>query len=274
MLKREDTNSYQYPNQLLRSQLKRINRMKIFNLKERMRRTTYFFRKADLIFLLINLTLVFLILGESEDNSTLIVIYMILLALCLLSFIAFDIIITVQRLHDLNKKGTWYFAKFIPIYNIIFAFELLFVKGTKVSNAYGNDPRLMGKGKYVNNIFLNIGILLFLVFSVVTLNNLKEEKENRITSVIISNPRNNDYCIYEYEDTTGLKYSIFRINTVIKDSLIVSGSIYAFSSQLEAFDAIDEYQTSGNDFWGEQEIISNREFKKIKIVKAKRMKSK
>jgi len=247
--------------------------MEIFSTKERLRRTYYLFQKAILLLLLINMVIVFMIVGENEDNSTLIVIYMTLIVICLLGFIAFDVISTIQRLHDLNKKGTWYFANLIPIYNIIFGIELIFARGTRGANFYGVDPRLIENEKFRKNILRNIGVLFILIVSLIALSILKEERDAGITSMIIENPQVNDCFIYEHKDSTGFNYNIFKIDNIIGDSLIVTSAIYAFRSELDAIDALVKNKESSNDFWSEEEKISIDDLGSMNISKAKRIKN-
>ncbi len=48
--------------------------------------------------------------------------------------------VTVQRLHDLDRSGWQYWRLSIPFYNLYLGFILLFRKGTKGPNQYGDDP--------------------------------------------------------------------------------------------------------------------------------------
>jgi uncharacterized membrane protein YhaH (DUF805 family) len=57
----------------------------------------------------------------------------------LVSVIA-NIMITIQRFHDLNRPGIHFLFMLIPFYNIYLAFVLLFKKGTEGPNQYGDDP--------------------------------------------------------------------------------------------------------------------------------------
>lgn len=51
-----------------------------------------------------------------------------------------NIMLIIQRCHDLNKSGWFYFVLVIPVIGIIFALYLLFAKGTEGPNQYGPDP--------------------------------------------------------------------------------------------------------------------------------------
>jgi uncharacterized membrane protein YhaH (DUF805 family) len=46
----------------------------------------------------------------------------------------------VQRWHDLDRPGTYWFLSLIPVLNIIPGLILLVAKGTKGPNQYGDDP--------------------------------------------------------------------------------------------------------------------------------------
>lgn len=48
--------------------------------------------------------------------------------------------VTIRRLHDLNKSGWWVLLFFIPYVDIVFSFYLLLMPGTNGINRYGFDP--------------------------------------------------------------------------------------------------------------------------------------
>ena len=50
------------------------------------------------------------------------------------------IAVTVKRFHDLDRPGWHWFLLFIPLYNIVLGFQLVFQKGTLGPNRYGRDP--------------------------------------------------------------------------------------------------------------------------------------
>lgn len=55
-----------------------------------------------------------------------------------------SIAVTVRRLHDIGKAGTWYFIVFVPIIGGIWLIVLLATAGTTGSNQYGDDPYANG----------------------------------------------------------------------------------------------------------------------------------
>ena len=63
-------------------------------------------------------------------------------AAVLLWLIAFipGLLLTIRRLHDLDKPSWWCIGMFIPIVNFLLLFFLLFYRGTKGPNRYGPDP--------------------------------------------------------------------------------------------------------------------------------------
>lgn len=50
------------------------------------------------------------------------------------------IMITIRRLHDLDKSGWFILLAFVPIVNIAFLIYIWFFKGTDGYNRYGEDP--------------------------------------------------------------------------------------------------------------------------------------
>ena len=50
------------------------------------------------------------------------------------------LLLSVRRLHDLNRPTWWIIGNFIPFLNILFACYLVFFKGTDGPNRYGPDP--------------------------------------------------------------------------------------------------------------------------------------
>ncbi len=46
----------------------------------------------------------------------------------------------IKRLHDRNRIGWFIVLAYVPVVNIWIGIELLFLKGTKGQNEYGDDP--------------------------------------------------------------------------------------------------------------------------------------
>ena len=74
------------------------------------------------------------LMGSAEDDIQIIIQIVIIPAMY-----SFPLL-TIRRLHDLDKSGWLYLIMLVPIINLIFLVYLLFVKGTVGSNRYGSDP--------------------------------------------------------------------------------------------------------------------------------------
>ncbi|PBQ33821.1 hypothetical protein CNR22_19215 [Sphingobacteriaceae bacterium] len=65
----------------------------------------------------------------------------ILLAIYYLGIIVPGLAVTVRRLHDQNKSGTWFFLAFFPLIGGIWLLVLMCTEGTSGPNQYGADPK-------------------------------------------------------------------------------------------------------------------------------------
>ena len=81
-----------------------------------------------------------------------------------LFFWIIEILVTIRRLHDLNRSGFQYWLLMVPGYNIYLALILWFKRGTKGPNRYGSDPlggadisSSEGKNWGLNEMWVNIG---------------------------------------------------------------------------------------------------------------------
>ena len=68
--------------------------------------------------------------------TTLGLMFLVVNIICLYSLF----VLIIKRLHDLNNNGWWSILIFIPFVNIAFAIYLLFFRGTKEPNRFGNPP--------------------------------------------------------------------------------------------------------------------------------------
>ena len=59
--------------------------------------------------------------------------------LWLMAFVP-GLMLTIRRLHDLDKPSWWCIGMIIPIVNFLLLFFLLFYRGTRGPNRYGPDP--------------------------------------------------------------------------------------------------------------------------------------
>ena len=98
---------------------------KIFTTRGRLNRKAYFIQTLKLIVLMI----VGAILAQFLIGVP------ILIAACVGSYM-----ISIRRLHDLNKSGWWVLLYFVPYVNLVFGLYLLFKSGTPGYNRYGEDP--------------------------------------------------------------------------------------------------------------------------------------
>jgi len=244
--------------------------MNIFNAKDRLRRTDYFFQQVISLLLLFNVVFIFAVLGENEEDATLSFVYSLVTILSAVVYVVFDVISTIRRFHDLNKKGTWLFALFIPLYNIVLALGLLFERGTDGINFYGPDPRTFVKDTFKRGILINIGLVFLLGYSIYSVSSFEKERRKDMTAEIISHPAVSDFFVYENGDSTEYKYNIFKIVQVKGDSLVVMTGNYSFRSESEASKAMDESEFSIKDIWGETETISKDVLGYINISRAKR----
>jgi len=98
---------------------------KIFTTKGRLNRKAYFMHTLKLIGLMIvGAILAQFLIGVPILIATWVGSYMI----------------SIRRLHDLNKSGWWVLLYLIPYVNLIFGLYLLFAPGTHGYNRYGEDP--------------------------------------------------------------------------------------------------------------------------------------
>jgi len=80
----------------------------------------------------VSFILLYLYPGSIVLLYCLVIVYFLMFLFLLVTILPF-ISCWVRRIHDTNKSG-WFFL--VPVYNII----LLFIRGTKGDNRFGNDP--------------------------------------------------------------------------------------------------------------------------------------
>lgn len=54
--------------------------------------------------------------------------------------------VSVRRLHDTNRKWTWYLAIIVPLLNLYLLYLLIFKEGDAGENQYGPDPKAVDDG--------------------------------------------------------------------------------------------------------------------------------
>jgi len=103
-------------------------------------------RKEYWMFFLFNIIIwvAFLILSISlsgNDNIETPPVLAILLGIYFLGMIIPGLAVTVRRLHDIGKSGSWFFIYFIPLIGGIWLLVLMCTDGTPGPNMYGPDPK-------------------------------------------------------------------------------------------------------------------------------------
>ncbi len=247
--------------------------MSIFKTTERLRRTDYFFQKLISFTILMSTVLVLKFIEDNTDNEIITSVHSVTVILVVFGFIIYDAISTVKRLHDVDKKGTWYFARLIPIYNIIFELGLIFERGTRGKNTFGFDPREIEKNSFKKRILTNSIFLILLISSMVWFMDVKKQQDIEIRLERIENPQINDSFIYKYEDPSGYNYNILRVDNIIGDSLHVTIAYNAYLSEYDASVELRENGKLNKDFWGETALLSKRDLEDINILKAIRLKN-
>lgn len=156
----------------------------------RMRRTTYavWFIPAVIIWFFIRI-------GSESVTSTANVDMMSLVILTIFEIISWLVllIIAIKRLHDCNYKGWWALVPFVVI-------AILFVKGTKGTNRFGDDPRpknshLNQGGEIETDLSLLILFALSVLLNVSILTSIHEQiKQNQdnLPTVQDQTPSNNE----------------------------------------------------------------------------------
>lgn len=110
------------------------------NFEGRARRQEYW------MFYLFNMIFTFLlyiplIAAAAMESDALMLTGGILLMLYILAIIIPSIAVSVRRLHDQDKSGSWYFVTFIPFIGGIWLLILMVTEGTHGPNQYGPDPK-------------------------------------------------------------------------------------------------------------------------------------
>ena len=108
----------------------------IYTTEGRLNRLRYF--KYQIIWILIGL-LIGLIIGFIIGDSSGSLLNMVVGLFSLFMGIG-NIMLSVRRLHDLNKSGWFMLLAFVPLVNLVFALYLYLAPGQVGANQYGADP--------------------------------------------------------------------------------------------------------------------------------------
>ncbi len=85
---------------------------------------------------------------NDEPNYTLMTIVGAYILVTLIPSIA----VTVRRLHDIGKSGTWYFISFIPYIGGFWLLILTCMDGENKPNKWGENPKGIGNDTLINQI--------------------------------------------------------------------------------------------------------------------------
>ena len=79
---------------------------------------------------------------ESDKDERGVIIVGIVVIIILMTAFVLTLFPAVKRAHDRNWTGWWLLLFLIPVFNIYFGLQLIFLKGTTGINGYGEDPLL------------------------------------------------------------------------------------------------------------------------------------
>ena len=109
--------------------------LNLFNGRINRRNYALGWTSATVIFYI--LVFLFSFLGEHIFSQLL---SSIILIIVFLASIIFDISLHIRRFHDQNMSGWMSLLFFVPLVNFVLILFLLFAKGTKGVNKYGEEP--------------------------------------------------------------------------------------------------------------------------------------
>lgn len=107
----------------------------------RLNRKRYILRSITVAVAVIVIAIIFSVIAEKLGSGAIAALGILICALPIIP--AF--MLSIRRLHDLNRPSWWCIGFFIPMVNFVLGIYLLFFRGTKGPNQYGPDP-LSGKG--------------------------------------------------------------------------------------------------------------------------------
>ena len=90
--------------------------------------------------------------GGFESNETPSFIMIGVFAIYALGTIIPSLAVTVRRLHDIGKSGTWYFISFIPYIGSFWLLILMCMDGNNGTNKWGENPKGIGNDSAINQI--------------------------------------------------------------------------------------------------------------------------
>lgn len=87
-----------------------------------------------------------LAVGLINENAMIGSVFAAIVFLYILASTVPSIAVTVRRLHDIGKSGSWLFIGFIPLIGSIWLLVLMCTDGTSGPNRYGLDPKALDAG--------------------------------------------------------------------------------------------------------------------------------
>ncbi|MEE9407473.1 MAG: DUF805 domain-containing protein [Polaribacter sp.] len=116
-------------------------------------------RKEFWMFMLFHFIIVLLIVflmifstGYLDSNEEPNFVVLIVLLIYFLGTIVPTLAVTVRRLHDIGKSGTWYFISFIPYIGSFWLLILNCMDGESKSNKWGQNPKGLGNDIVIDQI--------------------------------------------------------------------------------------------------------------------------
>jgi len=111
-------------------------------------------RKEYWMFILFNIIFIvlFAFIANFISDLTGSEIPFLLLGIYILFIIIPYLAVTVRRLHDINKSGTYWFVRFIPLIGGIWLFILLVENSWDGPNKWGDNPKNIGNNDDIDQI--------------------------------------------------------------------------------------------------------------------------
>ena len=102
----------------------------------RLNRKRYILRSITVAVAVIVIAIILSVIAEKLGSGAIAALGILVSALPIIP--AF--MLTIRRLHDLNRPAWWCIGFFIPMVNFVLSIYLIFFSGTKGPNQYGPDP--------------------------------------------------------------------------------------------------------------------------------------
>ncbi|MBF7682189.1 DUF805 domain-containing protein [Acinetobacter sp. B5B] len=75
---------------------------------------------------------------QFDTSNTFAVVSIVVIGLITLAIMYMNVILSIKRLHDLDKVGWIFLLNFVPVVGFFFTFYLMYAKGTNDQNTYGS----------------------------------------------------------------------------------------------------------------------------------------